>query len=124
MKLSLFGLSHKTAPVQLRERFAFKEDVLPQALQELTRLGAAEAVIVSTCNRVEIAVTSHGDDHPGGIVEQFIETWKGPASAFDGHLYRKHFYLAKTLLKVYWNYSYCTFYFYGCLNSAVYICNL
>jgi len=90
MKLSLFGLSHKTAPVQLRERFAFKEDVLPQALQELTRLGAAEAVIVSTCNRVEIAVTSHGDDHPGGIVEQFIETWKGPASAFDGHLYRKH----------------------------------
>jgi glutamyl-tRNA reductase len=49
------GLSHHSAPVELRERFAFAEARVPAALQLLREQGIAnEAVILSTCNRVEI----------------------------------------------------------------------
>jgi glutamyl-tRNA reductase len=51
----LIGLSHHSSPVQLRERFAFPEARVPAALQLLREEGIAnEAVILSTCNRVEI----------------------------------------------------------------------
>src|SRR5262245_38448837 len=53
--LLVLGLSHRSSPVTLRERFAFAEARIPAALQLLRDSGAAdEAVILSTCNRVEI----------------------------------------------------------------------
>ncbi len=54
------GLSHYSAPVSVRERFAFAEARVPAALQSLRDSGVAEeAVILSTCNRVEVyAATS------------------------------------------------------------------
>jgi glutamyl-tRNA reductase len=55
MSVVIIGLSHHTAPVALRERFAFAEADIPGALKVLRDSGvAAEAVILSTCNRVEI----------------------------------------------------------------------
>src|ERR1041384_6943774 len=49
------GLSLHSAPVTVRERFAFVEARIPAALQLLRDSGTAqEAVILSTCNRVEI----------------------------------------------------------------------
>ncbi len=88
MKLLLTGLSHKTAPVHLREKMALAESALPDALRELQNLGASEAVILSTCNRVEIALTSADGREPGDIVERFLKDWQGSATAFEGHLYR------------------------------------
>lgn len=60
MKIIVIGLSHHTSPVELRERFAFAESKIPDALGRLRQSGlAGEAVILSTCNRVEIyAATS------------------------------------------------------------------
>ena len=57
--LLLLGLSHHSAPVTVRERFAFAEAEVPITLRSLRESGiASEAVILSTCNRVEIyAVT-------------------------------------------------------------------
>src|SRR5664280_1234540 len=57
--LVVLGLSHHSSPVSVRERFAFAEARVPAALQALRDSGIAdEAVILSTCNRVEIyAVT-------------------------------------------------------------------
>jgi glutamyl-tRNA reductase len=57
--LVVLGLSHHSSPVSVRERFAFAEARVPTALQSLRDSGVAdEAVILSTCNRVEIyAVT-------------------------------------------------------------------
>ena len=57
--LVVLGLSHHSSPVSVRERFAFAEARVPAALQSLRDSGIAdEAVILSTCNRVEIyAVT-------------------------------------------------------------------
>lgn len=55
MSLVVIGLSHRSAPVALRERFAFSEARVPAVLETL-RISqlAEEAVILSTCNRVEI----------------------------------------------------------------------
>lgn len=59
MSLVVIGLSHRSAPVTVRERFAFAEARIPATLQLLRDSGiASEAVILSTCNRVELyAVT-------------------------------------------------------------------
>jgi len=55
MSVVAIGLNHRSAPVALRERFAFAEGKIPDALKTLRDSGiASEAVILSTCNRVEI----------------------------------------------------------------------
>lgn len=56
----VLGLSHHSSPVELRERFAFAEARIPAVLQLMREEGIVnEAVILSTCNRVEIyAATS------------------------------------------------------------------
>ncbi len=59
MPLVVIGLSHHSAPVTVRERYAFAEAQLPGALRKLRESGVAdEAVILSTCNRVEIYAVS------------------------------------------------------------------
>jgi glutamyl-tRNA reductase len=73
MKLSVTGLSHLTAPVEVRERLAFKPDLLEHALAQLRATpGVMESVILSTCNRVEIAVTSEDAIDAHQAVSQFL----------------------------------------------------
>ena len=58
MKLALAGINHRTAPVEVRERVAFRTDDLPEALHRLhEQAGVREGLILSTCNRVEITAT-------------------------------------------------------------------
>lgn len=55
MPLIVIGLSHHSSPVTVRERFAFAESSIPAVLAKLIQSSVAtEAVILSTCNRVEI----------------------------------------------------------------------
>jgi glutamyl-tRNA reductase len=55
MSIVVLGLNHRTAPVTLRERFAFAEARVPAALEQIRSAGIAEEVVIlSTCNRVEI----------------------------------------------------------------------
>jgi glutamyl-tRNA reductase len=56
MAILAYGINYRTAPVEVRERVAFPEDVLQSALQEATRLipSVTEAAIISTCNRTEL----------------------------------------------------------------------
>jgi glutamyl-tRNA reductase len=73
MKFIVAGLNHRTAPVEVRERMAFDESTLAGALDSLRRCpGLLEGMILSTCNRVEIAVTSDEDSNPEETVEQFL----------------------------------------------------
>lgn len=59
MSIVVIGLSHRTSPVEMRERFAFAEARIPEALQKLRTDGVAtEAVILSTCNRVELYIST------------------------------------------------------------------
>ena len=51
----VIGISHKTAPVDVRERFAAGTEILPELLARLTaRPELEEAMFLSTCNRVEV----------------------------------------------------------------------
>ena len=54
MELLVFGLNHRTAPLEMRERWAFSKDESIRTLETLkTRLTPSEHVILSTCNRTE-----------------------------------------------------------------------
>jgi len=72
--LVVLGLSHHSSPVTVRERFAFAEARIPPSLQLLRDSGAAqEAVILSTCNRVEIyAATSHDPPKAFAALREFL----------------------------------------------------
>lgn len=55
MHIVVVGLNHRSAPIELRERLAFRHDQLSSAFQRLRgEMGIQEAAILSTCNRVEI----------------------------------------------------------------------
>jgi len=85
MELALIGVSHKTAPVEVRERLAFPSDKIRAALASLLeRTHAAEAMILSTCNRVEIV--AQGPD--AQLVQDFIcEYHQIAPDAISQHLY-------------------------------------
>jgi glutamyl-tRNA reductase len=73
LKLWITGVNHRTAPVAIRERLAFKDDDLALALQSLRqRPGLVEGMILSTCNRVEVAVTTNEDIDPQDCIEEFL----------------------------------------------------
>lgn len=62
MQLYTIGVNHTTAPISIRENVAFSNENLRHALGDLTARNAAEAAILSTCNRTEIYVqTSHAE---------------------------------------------------------------
>jgi glutamyl-tRNA reductase len=90
MKLLVTGVSHKTAPVEVRECLAFRDDALPAALADLKRReGVAEALILSTCNRVEVTVTTEDGADPQAIVDSFLADHKAVSAHTIGpHLYR------------------------------------
>src|SRR5262245_19448661 len=85
MQLALVGLSHKTAPVEVRERFAFSGETLKSALASLVgRNEIKEAMILSTCNRVEVVAESPDDRR---IREFFCEFHHVPDDVIAKHLY-------------------------------------
>ena len=86
MQLFSFGLNHHSAPVQIRERVAFPEPVLPVALRDLAVEGGAdEAAIVSTCNRTEIYCRT---DDPDRAIAWLARFHGVEAVDLAGHLYR------------------------------------
>ncbi len=90
MKLLITGVSHKTAPVEIREGLAFREDGLPAALADLTaRTGVMEALILSTCNRVEIAVAAEDGCDPEPLVGAFLAERRAlDIGGIEQYLYR------------------------------------
>ncbi len=90
MKVAILGLSHKTAPVSLRERFAQNTAELSKTLQAVTGLGpVTEACIISTCNRVEYYVA--GDEKPANLIRAlkgYLLSFSGlPPRELEQHLY-------------------------------------
>src|SRR5215216_1890734 len=76
MSIVVIGLSHHSSPVTVRERFAFAEARVPAALQLIRDSGIAdEAVILSTCNRVEIyAATQLEPRRAFAALKEFLVT--------------------------------------------------
>jgi glutamyl-tRNA reductase len=92
MNLLLAGLNHKTAPVEVRERIAFEEGAIPEALGHLKqRPGFVEGMILSTCNRVEVAVTADEQADAGSAIEGFLaDTRKVDRAWVSPYLYKFH----------------------------------
>jgi len=71
MELICLGLNHKTAPIEVRERFAVGTPRLGNAASELIdAIGVHECVVVSTCNRTEFYLVG---SHAGTALEQLEE---------------------------------------------------
>lgn len=92
MNIVVVGLSHKTANVEIREKLAFSPTQMEKPLQTLLALdGITEGVIVSTCNRVEIYITTR--DIAGGIarVKRFLADYHNfPLDTLEQHVYALH----------------------------------
>ena len=91
MKLQLVGCSHHTTPVQLRERLAFSRDQIPLALTQLRdAFPETEAVLLSTCNRVEL-YTAANEQQVGPSTDEaiaFLADFHGlPLSEVRGELF-------------------------------------
>jgi glutamyl-tRNA reductase len=92
MNIIVVGLSHKTAAVEVREKVAFAPTQMEKPLRAVVSLpDITEAVIVSTCNRVEIYATTR--DVAGGMarIKRFLADYHGiPLEMLEGHLYSYH----------------------------------
>ncbi|MDH4268382.1 MAG: glutamyl-tRNA reductase [Deltaproteobacteria bacterium] len=73
MEIVLIGLSHKTAPVEVRERFSIPQEQVKNFLGQLVALrGVQEGLILSTCNRMEVLVVMEGSDDWGDPLKDFL----------------------------------------------------
>jgi len=73
MRICHIGLNHKTAPVELRERLAVDEASITAILRQLVSLPSIrEAVLLSTCNRVEMTVVTHDPDAAVAAVHEWF----------------------------------------------------
>lgn len=80
MSVLVLGLNYKTTPIDLLERVAIAAEDLPKALTSLlNREHVLEAVVLSTCNRVEIY--AHVSRYHGGVADlrNFLSDWGGIA---------------------------------------------
>src|SRR6266853_45191 len=85
MKLFAAGLSHKTAPVELRERLAVKQSEIADLAFVLKCFGHLdEIVLLSTCNRVEIYGTTR---HATGHIKSLLQLLCAEPGALDPHIY-------------------------------------
>jgi len=89
MHIIAVGLNYRTAPVEVREQFAFAERDLPEALIQLIQTQSImECVIVATCNRTELYAVVDRHHLCGHYIRSFMEKWfKLPRQNFTNHLY-------------------------------------
>jgi len=88
--LVLVGVNHTTAPIQVRERLAIPAARLADATRTLAQQpGIREALILSTCNRVEFLTMQHGgtDSNPADLLRFLHEYFAIPADTVQPHLY-------------------------------------
>ncbi len=89
LDIILIGINHKTAPVEVRECIAFSEDESKSALHSLLRKSfIKEALLFSTCNRVEILLVTDNKTRAAAETKRFIAEFnKIPLENFEDCLY-------------------------------------
>jgi glutamyl-tRNA reductase len=76
MHIIVVGLNYKTAPVEMREKFAFQEAEMPIALNQLRNMKSIlECTIISTCNRTEIYVVADQLHTGRHFTKSFLAEW-------------------------------------------------
>ena len=89
MHLLLLGVSHKTAPVELREQLDFQVRGVARALETLAARGTTrEAVVLSTCNRAELYVACDDLAAARADLVNFVSEFSGvDRPAIVSHVY-------------------------------------
>ena len=89
MHVFLLGVSHQTAPIDVREQLDFSSRDVGAAVEALAaRYSAGEAVVLSTCNRSEIYVASDDPARARQELIDFLGSYHGlPAQAFEAHVF-------------------------------------
>jgi glutamyl-tRNA reductase len=89
MNIAVIGLSHKTAPVDIREKLSVPDTQMEAAIHNLCdRTHIQEATILSTCNRLEIYIVSPTTDRGVQDAIQFLaEFSKIPLATLKQHLF-------------------------------------
>jgi glutamyl-tRNA reductase len=90
MELLCLGLNHRTAPVEVRERFAVGIPKLGEASNELVALAeASEGVVISTCNRTEFYLVAENASQAFERIEVRLAEKIRVDSSVAAHFYRK-----------------------------------
>lgn len=90
MHILVVGVNHRTAPVEIRERFSVGGEQLDKALLRLRETRSVlESVILSTCNRTEVYAVVDAS-HPG---EQFIRLFLADLSGLDREEFGRYLYV-------------------------------
>ncbi len=86
MSLTILGINHRTAPVEVREKLAFHPETIPSALRQLVELPSVdEAVLISTCNRTELY--SHCGSPGVAHVREWLNGYHRMGEKANGCLY-------------------------------------
>ncbi len=76
MHILVVGLNYHTAPVEMREKFAFQKEELPAALRQLRQMKSIlECTIISTCNRTEVYVVADQLHTGRHFTKTFLADW-------------------------------------------------
>ena len=87
MDLVCIGISHKTAPLEVREKLALSEDEVSKVLQRVSGT-VAETMVVSTCNRVEFYAVAESAEKARGALHSVVVSLGGDRSL--EHLYQHY----------------------------------
>lgn len=90
MNVVVIGLSHKTAPLHLRERLSYRAEELSDSLKELRLISSVcEALILSTCNRVEFYGVTDSVEKMSAQMEDFLSrSRRVPQEDFKPYFYQ------------------------------------
>jgi glutamyl-tRNA reductase len=73
MEIVLIGLSHKTAPVEIREKFCIPREKAKEFLGQLAGVpGVREGMVLSTCNRLEVLGVVESVENEGARIEDLL----------------------------------------------------
>ena len=88
-RLVAVGMSHKTAPIELRERLAVREGAIPELLGQLRSDGMSEeTVLLSTCNRVEMYCVPGARGTPERLARWLAESGGVAGPTAQAHMYQ------------------------------------
>ena len=88
MALLLVGLNHRTAPVDVRERISVGDRELTDVLTGIRAIAGVDgAAVLSTCNRVELVLSTTSDDIAGDVVARLAELSGDSRAEIEKHLY-------------------------------------
>jgi glutamyl-tRNA reductase len=83
MSITVLGVNHRTAPLEVRERFAHERREVPASLERVLAAGARGGVLLSTCNRTEFYLAEPDEAVPEAVWAILSERLGGGRSASE-----------------------------------------